>query len=160
MSCHKNVKADSPLLAPIRDSYFGEDLNKDGQLSQEEDVNGDGLLTSGPSVPWVRIHKTPDYVYFNHAIHVNRGVSCVECHGRVDQMEVVHHDKPLSMAFCLDCHRKPENSLRPMNEVTNLAWTKETSVSSSTNIDKIHSGLDIKHNWGVNPPLSCTGCHR
>jgi hypothetical protein len=160
MSCHKNIKANSPLLEPIRASYFGEDTDRDGVLSDEEDINGDGILNSGPSVPWVRIHKTPDYVYFNHAIHVNRGVSCVECHGRVDQMEVVHHDKPLSMSFCLDCHRNPENSLRPMKEVTNLAWTISGQTEANPHIDQIHAGLDIKSKWGVNPPLSCTGCHR
>ena len=147
MSCHKNIKANSPLLEPIRASYFGEDTDRDGVLSDEEDVNGDGILNSGPSVPWVRIHKTPDYVYFNHAIHVNRGVSCVECHGRVDQMEVVHHDKPLSMSFCLDCHRNPENSLRPMKEVTNLAWTISGQTEANTTIDQINAGLDIKSNW-------------
>ena len=59
-------------------------------------------------IPWVRVHKAPDYVYFNHAVHVNRGISCVECHGKVDQMVEVHHDKHLSMAFCLDRHRNPE----------------------------------------------------
>jgi len=160
MSCHQNIKSDSPLLLPIRNSYYGEDVNKDGKLSDGEDTNGDGTLTQGPAVPWVRIHKTPDYVYFNHAIHVNRGVSCVECHGRVDQMEVVHHDKPLSMAFCLDCHRKPEKALRPMSQVTNLAWTLDGESESNSSFDQIHAGLDIKSKWGVNPPLSCTGCHR
>ncbi len=160
MSCHKNIKANSPLLEPIRASYFGEDTNKDGVLSKEEDINNDGLLSQGPAVPWVRIHKTPDYVYFNHAIHVNRGVSCVECHGRVDQMEVVHHDQPLSMAWCLECHRNPEKSLRPMTEVTNLGWKLESNESANLTMAQAHAGLDIKNNWGVNPPLSCTGCHR
>ena len=160
MSCHKNVKANSPLLEPIRNSYYGEDTNKDGQLSEEEDLNGDGLLSAGPSVPWVRIHKTPDYVYFNHAIHVNRGRSCVECHGRIDQMEVVHHAEPLSMSFCLECHRNPEKSLRPMEEVTNLAWHAPHQEGESHDLAQIHAGLQIKENWGVNPPLSCTGCHR
>jgi hypothetical protein len=160
MSCHKNIKADSPLLEPIRDSYFGEDVNKDGILSDDEDVNGDGVLNAGNPVPWVRIHKTPDYVYFNHAVHVNRGVSCVECHGRIDKMEVVHHDQPLSMAWCLDCHRNPEGALRPMNEVTNLGWELNSSSSNDPEFIQAHAGLNIKESWGVNPPLSCTGCHR
>ena len=157
------MKADAPLLEPVRMSYFGEDANKDGQLSEGEDTNGDGKLTAGPAVPWVRIHKAPDYVYFNHAIHVNRGVSCVECHGRIDKMVEVHHDKPLSMSFCLDCHREPEKSLRPMDEVTNLSWVASHMTSSPTNEPStadVHAGLDIKQKWGVNPPLSCTGCHR
>ena len=99
MSCHKNVKADSPLLELVRDSYFGEDANRDGQLSEDEDLNQDGILNSGPPIPWVKIHKAPDYVYFNHAIHVNRGVSCVECHGRVDQMKEVHHAQTFKYVF-------------------------------------------------------------
>ena len=160
MSCHKNIKADSPLLEPIRDSYYGEDVNKDGILSDDEDINGDGVLNAGDPVAWVRIHKTPDYVYFNHAVHVNRGVSCVECHGRIDKMEVVHHDQPLSMAWCLDCHRNPEDVLRPMNEVTNLGWELNSSSSNDPEFIQAHAGLNIKDSWGVNPPLSCTGCHR
>ena len=101
MSCHSMVRKDDPILAPVRESY-----------------------ASGEPIPWVRIHKTPDYVYFNHAVHVNRGISCVECHGRVDEMKVVHHDKPLSMGFCLDCHRNPEEYIRPPEEVYNLAWER------------------------------------
>ena len=136
MSCHKNVKAESPILEIVRNSYFGEDSNKDGRLSDEEDLNRDGILNAGPAIPWERIHKAPDYVYFNHAIHVNRGISCVEC------------------------HRNPEKSLRPMGEVTNLAWKISDPESSDIDLAQIHAGLDIKQNWGVNPPLSCTGCHR
>ena len=83
MNCHSAVKTSSPLLAPVRASF-----------------------ASGEPVQWVKVHKVPDYVFFNHSAHVNRGVSCVECHGRVDKMEVVGQDKPLSMGFCLDCHRK------------------------------------------------------
>jgi formate-dependent nitrite reductase cytochrome c552 subunit len=179
MSCHKTIKADSPLLEPIRKSYFGEDANKDGLLSEGEDLNGDGVLNPGDPVPWVRIHKAPDYVYFNHAIHVNRGVSCVECHGRIDQMKEVHHAKSLSMSFCLKCHRNPEQKLRPMGEVTNLAWgsggsvepselegmsakeiTDHMRVSQEFSPIHAHAGIDIRKKWGVNPPLSCTGCHR
>ncbi len=160
MSCHKNVKADSPILEIVRTSYFGEDANKDGRLSEDEDLNQDGILNAGPAIPWERIHKAPDYVYFNHAIHINRGISCVECHGRIDQMKKVHHAQHLSMAFCLDCHRNPEKSLRPMGEVTNLAWKVSGKEGSDLDLAQIHAGLDIKQNWGVNPPLSCTGCHR
>jgi hypothetical protein len=166
MSCHNAVKADSPLLEPVRSSYYGEDIDKDGKLSAEEDVNGDGILNR-PSVPWVRIHKTPDYVYFNHAIHVNRGVSCVECHGRIDQMVEVHHDKSLSMSFCLECHRNPQDALRPMSEVTNLSWVVDhslgTSDSNEIDLERIHAeviGSEIKNKWNVNAGVSCTTCHR
>ncbi len=131
MSCHSMVRKDDPLLAPVRDSY-----------------------ASGEPIPWVRIHKTPDYVYFNHAVHVNRGISCVECHGRVDQMKVVHHDKPLSMGFCLECHRNPEEYIRPPEEVYNLDWERpETEEFKET-------AVGFVHDWKVNPPQSCSGCHR
>ena len=131
MSCHSMVRKDDPILAPVRESY-----------------------ASGEPIPWVRIHKTPDYVYFNHAVHVNRGISCVECHGRVDQMKVVHHDKPLSMGFCLECHRNPEEYIRPPEEVYNLDWERpETEEFKET-------AVGFVHDWKVNPPQSCSGCHR
>lgn len=75
---------------------------------------------TGQSIPWVKVHKAPDYVYFNHSAHVNRGVSCVSCHGKVNEMEVVRHDQPQSMGWCLDCHRNPEKNLRPLDHITNL----------------------------------------
>ena len=84
MNCHSAVRADDPKLEPVRASY--KDANK--------------------PVEWVQIHKLPDYVYFNHSVHVNRGVSCVECHGRIDEMDEVRHEKQFSMTFCLDCHRE------------------------------------------------------
>ena len=160
MTCHKTIEADSPSLEPIRASYYGEDANKDGILSDGEDKNGDGLLTQGMPVPWTRIHKVPDYAYFNHAIHVNRGVSCVECHGRVDQMKEVRHAKHLSMAFCLDCHRHPENALRPIGKVTDLSWVPSTGEDGNPAAIQAHAGKNLKEKWGVHPPTSCTGCHR
>ena len=108
MSCHSMVRKDDPLLSLVRESY-----------------------ESGEPIPWVRIHKTPDYVYFNHSVHVNRGISCVECHGRVDQMEVVQHAKSLSMGFCLECHRNPEKYIRPVDEVYNLGWERPDSPEAS-----------------------------
>lgn len=131
MTCHSLVQRDAPSLAPIRQSY-----------------------ESGEPVPWVRIHKLPDYAYFNHAVHVNRGISCVDCHGEVQKMEVVHHAKPLSMAFCLECHRQPEKYLRPPEEVYNLAWQPESREA------QIEMGKQFVHDWRVNPPESCSGCHR
>lgn len=131
MSCHSMVRKNDPVLAQVRESY-----------------------ESGEAIPWVRIHKTPDYVYFNHAVHVNRGISCVECHGRIDQMEVVHHAKPLSMRFCLDCHRNPEEYIRPPEEVYNLAWERPTDEESQAEF------AGFVHDWKVNPPQSCSGCHR
>lgn len=131
MNCHSMVLKDSPKLAPVRASY-----------------------ESGQPIPWVQIHKTPDYVYFNHAIHVNRGISCVHCHDRVDLMEEVYHAKPLSMAFCLDCHKNPEAYIRPNEDVYNLEWTAGSAEA------QLQQGTDLVHQWNVNPPISCSGCHR
>jgi hypothetical protein len=109
---------------------------------------------TGQAVPWVEIHRVPDFVYFNHAVHIARGVSCVECHGRIDQMDVVEHAKPLSMGFCLQCHRDPAAHLRPRSEVTNLAW------QASSPSAQLELGQKFVHDWNVNPPQTCSGCHR
>lgn len=131
MNCHSQVKKDSPALAPIRASY-----------------------ESGEPVDWVRIHKTPDYVYFNHAVHVNRGVSCVSCHGQINEMEVVYHAESLSMGFCLECHRNPEQFVRPLEHVYDLSWEQEDPHAQLT------KGRELVHDWNINPPQSCSGCHR
>lgn len=131
MNCHNQVLANDAKLAPIRESY-----------------------ESGEPVPWVKIHNTPDYVYFNHAAHVNRGVSCVECHGQVNEMEVVYHAKPLSMAFCLECHRNPENFIRPIDKVYDLTWKPESREA------QLEMGERFVHDWDITPPQSCSGCHR
>ena len=131
MNCHSQVKKDSPLLEPVRSSY-----------------------ETGEPVQWVRIHKVPDYVYFNHAVHVNRGISCVECHGEINKMETVYHAESLTMAFCLECHRNPETYIRPLEEVYNLNWTPENAAAHA------EWATEAVVNWNVNPPQSCSGCHR
>jgi hypothetical protein len=133
MNCHSIVKKDSPLLAPVRESF-----------------------EKGTPVPWVWIHTTPDYAYFNHSIHVNRGVSCVECHGKVNEMDTVTHAQPLSMSFCLDCHKDPAPRLRDPKDVFNL--------DSKRLVDQGPAGVkkatEYVHNWKLMPPQSCSGCHR
>jgi hypothetical protein len=135
MNCHNprkaNIKGASPLLAPVRASY-----------------------DTGKPVEWKRVHKLPEYAYFNHAVHVNKGVSCVSCHGQINEMKVVHHDKPLSMGWCLQCHNEPEKHLRPFEEVTNLTW-KPSGGKNATEV-----GNAIKQELQVNPPNNCQGCHR
>jgi Cytochrome c7 and related cytochrome c len=131
MNCHNQVKANSPLLAVVRQSY-----------------------QSGQPVPWVQVHQLPDFVYFNHSIHIARGVSCVECHDRIDQMDVVTHMKPLSMGFCLQCHRDPAAHLRPREQVTNLGWKAPSEAAQR------EMGERLVHDWNVKPPQSCSGCHR
>lgn len=131
MNCHQAIKPDSPKLEALRVSW-----------------------SSGDPVRWVRVHQTPDYVFFNHAVHVQRGVGCVSCHGKVNEMPVVVHDKPLSMGWCLDCHRHPEESLRPPNEVTNFAWRPPAGVSQR------EFGLVQKERSRIHAPEQCSGCHR
>lgn len=132
MNCHTQIKANSPKLQVVRDSW-----------------------KTGEPISWVRIHRVPDYAYFNHSAHVNRGVSCVSCHGKVNHMEVVYQDQPQSMSWCLDCHRAPENHLRPIAEVTHLDWKPEDIGRTQREL-----GLELKQKWNVNPPVTCGGCHR
>src|SRR5689334_1771480 len=94
MTCHSQIWTDSPMLEPVRTS----------------------LRTNTP-IRWNRVHDLPDYAYFNHAIHVNKGVGCVSCHGQVDQMPLTWKAEPMTMEWCLSCHRNPENHLRPVAEV-------------------------------------------
>jgi len=129
MNCHVRVKKDSPLLEPVRQSQ-----------------------ASGQPIPWIKVHRLPDYVYFNHQAHVTAGVSCVSCHGRVDQMIVVRQEEPLSMAWCLECHRNPAPNLRPVEEVTNLAWQPDR--------DPAEIGREILEANNIQPPTNCSGCHR
>ena len=132
MNCHSIIKTDSPLLAPVRESY-----------------------ATGNPVPWVKIHQAPDYVYFNHSVHVARGVSCVECHGQVNEMDTVQHAKPHSMGWCLECHRAPETVLRDPKLVTDLNWKHPGGADA-----QIEQGKKFVHDWKVQPPQSCSGCHR
>ena len=139
MNCHSQVQKQAPSLEVVRNSY-----------------------ETGEPIPWVRVHKTPEYVYFNHAAHVNRGVSCVECHGQVNEMtdEGVYHAEPLSMAFCLECHRNPEYSLRPNEEVYNLDWQPPGETEAERAANQLDMGTQFVHDWRVLPPQSCSGCHR
>ncbi len=131
MNCHKSIHTKSDKLAPIRASY-----------------------ESGNPVEWIKVHDLPDYVYFNHSAHVTRGVGCVTCHGRIDQMEEVSQHAPLSMGWCLDCHRAPEKNLRPPEEVTNMTWTPPEGA------DPFEYGKMLREKNHLNPPTDCSTCHR
>jgi hypothetical protein len=122
------VKRDSPLLAPIRDS-----------------------ATTGRPTRWIRVHKLPDYAYFTHRSHIAAGIGCVTCHGRIDEMDQVTQMMPLSMSWCLECHRNPTPYRRPVSEVTNMKWTppKDPKALAALLGDR-----------PVNPPTDCSGCHR
>jgi len=132
MNCHSQVHLESKALEPVRQSW-----------------------ETGEPIEWVRIHDLPDYAYFNHAAHVNRGVSCVSCHGRVDRMEEVYQHEPLSMAWCLECHRNPEPHLRDPALVTDLGWEFEGTSEEER----------LYHQWWkevnqINPGEDCSVCHR
>ena len=129
INCHKYVKADEPSLAKVRES-----------------------AETGNPIPWVRVHQLPDYAYFPHLAHVNAGVGCVSCHGRVDKMERVRLWAPLSMGWCLECHRNPKPYLRPVSEVTNMSWNRREA-----NYDPDQDPLRTRK---VEPPQHCSGCHR
>lgn len=148
INCHNptpgvaGVKKTSPLLIPVHESY-----------------------ASGKPIEWVKVHDLPDYVYFNHAAHVNNGVGCVSCHGRVDKMgaEGVHQTEPLSMAWCLDCHRAPEQHLRPKDQVTNLAWVPPTQPGQSVAEAQRQLGLQLKEQYNIHDEhymQACSTCHR
>jgi hypothetical protein len=101
----------------------------------------------------------PDYVYFNHSVHVNRGVSCVECHGQINDMDEVYHAKPLSMSYCLDCHRAPAMRLRPLDKITDLDW-KPTDDARDLPAKQLALGDQIIHDWKVQSLQNCSTCHR
>ena len=159
-NCHQHVRKDSEKLAPLRRAY-------------DKDYPG----YDGEPLKWVRVHKNPDYVFFNHSAHVNRGVSCVSCHGKVNEMPVVYQAKSHSMGFCLECHRAPENHLRPLEEVFNLDYDVVQYLKENTIIDpktgepvktkkgeplKTQKDLGnyLKAHWNIQSKESCSTCHR
>ena len=106
---------------------------------------------TGEPIQWVRVHLLPDYAYFNHSVHLAAGVGCSSCHGRIDQMQVVRQDQPLSMGWCIDCHRNPGPNLRPLDQITNMAWDV-----ANNDYDPSADPARIRE---VNPPQHCSGCH-
>jgi hypothetical protein len=129
MNCHKIVSRDSVRLEPVRASF-----------------------DSGKPLEWVKVHELPDYVFFDHSVHLAAGVGCVSCHGRVDQMRVVQIHAPLSMGWCLDCHRDPERHLRPRDQITSMTYDAKAAGYQASQ--------DASRPRKVNPPVHCSGCHR
>jgi hypothetical protein len=130
MNCHTQIRPESPKLAKVQESY-----------------------RSGMPIDWVKVHKIGDYAYFDHSAHVNRGIGCVECHGRIDRMEVVHQHAPLSMGWCLDCHRNPDERLRPVTEMTNMSFNAATDLTEAERVA-------LKDQYHINPNSNCSTCHR
>jgi len=141
MNCHKAILPNSVALQPVRDSYY-----------------------KGTPVPWKQVHRLPDYVYFNHAAHVNAAISCVECHGNVNHMEQVYQFAPLNMGWCVQCHRSPESHIRPKDQVTNLDWKPNTETGPyqgmSISQAKAALGAKLKDQYHINPSTDCITCHR
>jgi hypothetical protein len=129
MNCHSQIWSQSPTLEPVRAS-----------------------LRTDVSIEWTKVHDLPDFVYFNHSAHVNKGVGCSTCHGRVDHMPLVWQQHSLQMEWCLDCHRHPERFVRPQAEVFNIAY------EPPANQEELGTEL-VKRN-GIHPRLSCSTCHR
>jgi len=128
MNCHAQIWSDSPTLEPVRASF-----------------------ASGESIEWIKVYDLPDFVYFDHSIHVSRGVGCATCHGRVDQMNLVRQQPSLQMEWCIGCHRHPEANLRPRGEVFNMAWEAA---------DQEQLGADLVARYAIESRDDCSVCHR
>ncbi|MEW6015677.1 MAG: cytochrome c3 family protein [Candidatus Zixiibacteriota bacterium] len=129
MNCHKLILPESEKLLPVRESW-----------------------SKRLPIQWVRVHNLPDFVYFDHSVHLNAGVGCASCHGNVAQMDVVMQKEPLSMSWCLDCHRNPDRHLRPREELTNMNWTPP--------VEQPELARRVRAEKGINPTIDCSGCHR
>ena len=156
MNCHAQVKKGSEKLKPIYDSW------------------NDGNGTT--SVEWVRIHKLPDYAYFNHSAHMGFGVGdkraaigCETCHGRIDTMEVVRQVQPLSMSWCIECHSDPALNIRPVANITTMGWSadlgwreKQKEIAASINPPGSLSQAQryVDGHYKTYATASCSGCHR
>jgi hypothetical protein len=128
MNCHSQIKTESARLLPVRESW-----------------------ASGEAVEWVKVNYLAEYVQFSHAVHVNVGVGCETCHGRIDRMEVVSQTEPLSMGWCLECHRQPELYLRPKDQVTTMGYVHPP--------DFVQRNLDRIASEAIAPPSDCSACH-
>ncbi len=135
LNCHAGIKSDSPQLEAVRVSF-----------------------EKGTPVSWVKVHDLPDFVYFNHSAHINKGVACQKCHGQITEMEEVRQVQPLSMAWCLECHRAPQNYLRPRDQVTSMTWDVTTTGKTQSEL-----GAELAAVYHVQSQqfmTSCTTCHR
>jgi cytochrome c7-like protein len=131
MTCHSQLWTNAAMLAPVRES----------------------LATNTP-IHWQRVHVLPDYVYFDHSIHIAKGVGCSTCHGAVDRMPLMRQAAPLTMGWCLDCHRHPEKAIRPLDKVFDMKWTppKKQLAEGRRLMSEYH--IDTAH------LTDCTKCHR
>jgi hypothetical protein len=130
-NCHKIVWNEAPMLEPVRSSY-----------------------RTGQPIEWNKVHDLPDFTYFNHSIHVAKGMGCATCHGPVQQMRLMRSAQPIQMRWCLECHRNPEKFIRPKEEIYNMTWKAK---------DQETLGRELVEKYEVRPPAeitSCGTCHR
>jgi hypothetical protein len=145
MNCHKQIWTGAPLLEPVRNSF-----------------------KTGESLVWNRVNDLPDYVYFDHSIHINKGVGCNTCHGPVDRMPLMYNQASLQMEWCLDCHRAPEKNLRPRDQVFNMRYQQPSpstpvKVDGKEYTDQITLGKDLITKYHLRTEMditSCSTCHR
>ena len=132
MNCHSVLFSNAGYLEPVRESY-----------------------RTDQSIQWIKVHRLPDFVYFNHSIHINKGVGCSSCHGQINQMPLVFQASPLLMQWCLDCHRDPAQALRPMDQVFNMDW------KTPANQAELGKQLAIERHIRTTTELTnCSTCHR
>jgi Cytochrome c7 and related cytochrome c len=129
MNCHAQIWVDSPFLEPVRSSW-----------------------RTDQSIEWTKVHDLPDFVYFNHSIHINKGVGCATCHGRVDRMNVMWQESSLQMEWCLGCHRQPEKYVRPREYVFRMDWKPEG--------DQLTLGRRLVKEYDIQTRTECWTCHR
>src|SRR5881227_406856 len=140
MNCHSQIWNDSPYLEIVRTSW-----------------------RENKPIEWTRVHDLPDYVYFNHSIHINKGIGCSTCHGRVDQMPIVYQYSSLQMEWCLECHRAPERFIRPREQVFNMEWQAENAAAENKTAAQLARGLALLSEYHVRHKAilqSCSTCHR
>jgi hypothetical protein len=129
MNCHSQIWADSPFLEPVRESF-----------------------RSGKPLRWIRVHDLPDFVYFNHSVHVKKGVGCATCHGRVDRMPLMWQSASLQMEWCLECHRAPEKFVRPRSAIFQMDYQPPPN--------QLELGRQLVKEYGIESLTSCSVCHR
>ena len=129
MTCHSQVHSTAPMLEPVRESW-----------------------QTQKSIEWVRVHDLPDFVYFNHSIHIKKGVGCETCHGSVGDMALMWREATLHMEWCLECHRQPENFVRPREEIFTLNWEPP--------IDQSKLGKKLVEEYKIQKLTNCSICHR
>ena len=129
MNCHSQLYNDSPTLEPVRASF-----------------------RTGDPIAWTRVHDLPDFAFFNHSIHVNKGVACVTCHGRVDRMSLVWQESSLQMEWCVGCHRNPEGMIQPRESVTRMESVAPAAGTTESAV--------LLRDYKIETRTDCSTCHR